>query len=141
MDPITENPKEDPITEYIKEDLITEDPERTLLLWILKRTLPLRTIKKILSLKTIKKTLSQRILKRTPSLRKGTKDEPITEYPQELRDSHNDTWKKLFLAFWKWYMRELAMGINFQINIFVLEGLNILYLVQETFLHQNIEIF
>ena len=38
-------------------------------------------------------------------------------------------------------MRELAMGINFQINIFVLEGLNILYLVQETFLHQNIEIF
>ena len=33
------------------------------------------------------------------------------------------------------------MGINFQINIFVLEGLNILYLVQETFLHQHIEIF
>ena len=70
--------------------------------------------------RTLKRSLSPR---KTLSLR-SLKDNSTIEESQRLQDSQQ-LWhcKKLFLAFWRWYMIAWAIGINFHMGILVSEGL------------------
>ena len=114
-----DDPKEKSITDDLEEEPITEDSKRTLSLGNLKRTISLRTLRSF-------RTLNNFCVA-----------------------------KKNSFAFLVMVYDRVDHGINFHMRILVLERLvfmlvfrpsfsvtnNVSYPMQETFLHQNIEIF